>query len=43
MFEAIVGVSIFAQVIITIKILDIVDRISRKIELCYEIIRKNKE
>lgn len=43
MFEVIVGVSIFAQVIITIKILDIVDRISRKIELCYEIIRKNKE
>ena len=43
MFEVIVGVSIFAQVIITIKILDIVDRISRKIELCYEIVRKNKE
>lgn len=30
MFEAIVGVSVFAQLIITIKILDIVDKISRK-------------
>ena len=30
MFEAIVGVSVFAQLIITIKILDIVDKILRK-------------
>lgn len=30
MFEAIVGVSVFAQLIITIKILDIVDSILRK-------------
>ena len=32
MFKAIVGVSVFAQLIITIKILDIVDRISRNMK-----------
>ena len=32
MFEAIVGVSVFAQLIIMIKILDIVDRISRNMK-----------
>lgn len=32
MFKAIVGVSVFAQLIIMIKILDIVDRISRNMK-----------
>lgn len=43
MFKGFVCTAVVMNLLITIKILDIVDRISRKIELCYEIIRKNKE
>lgn len=43
MFEGFVCIYIVFQLIITMKILDIVDNISRKMELCYEIIRKNGE
>ena len=43
MFEGFICTYIVFQLIFTIKILDIVDRISRKIELCYEIIKENKE
>lgn len=43
MFEGFVCAAVLINLLITIKILDIVDRISRKVELYYEIIRKNKE
>lgn len=43
MIEGFICTYIVFQLIITMKILDIVDNISRKMELCYEIIRKNKE
>lgn len=43
MFKGFVCAGVVINLLVSIEILDIVDKISRKIELCYEIIRKNKE